>query len=584
MEKDLSYGEVVGNTNKSGDVNPRNTAVQVKKGEEEVHKNSQVPGTTSILSSYFTKEITADEDPFESVCESNTTDGLIKESESTEKSVSLKNIQPEVKQDTASLNRLRQRDAWLPSESTRNALLNRNTPTKPAEIKPVLMGKDYEIVNSNNSGGGGGSLSTFADPFHYLLVQFMGDEPGVNAIRRAPSIEQVNQNVDGLKELIANGWYTCALSLTYRILSNMGFEEGKGGSVLTPYTAQIWLTRLALLVRTRNYELAERELATFQNLDAPNVYFEYTPELYPGRTGSIIPFSLRLLHAELPFHLNRPTEALDRLYYLHAIIVRIRSNLEKGFKEDGLTSESDPVYRQTSMNLWKSREIRLLSSCLSIFLQKFDYQSAIQVVHQISCLHRDNQAALRGFCSLLGRIYLQFGDLETAKAYFDKSISGIVNGSSSSCCSTDSSCNNDSTQLLIRKSFQNGLLCIAKGEYQEAKKLFVEVLRLDPTNVAAANNLAICGLYLGQLTESIEALEKLTTIGLTNQSLPLMPSIDNTQSRRFCLHDVMISNLTVLYEVESDSALMKKLNLLKKLIKLPGEPVHISSFKLPVKQ
>ncbi|VDQ00027.1 unnamed protein product, partial [Trichobilharzia regenti] len=144
----------------------------------------------------------------------------------------------------------------------------------------------------------------------------------------------------------ANGWYTCALSLTYRILSNMGFEEGKGGSALTPYTAQIWLTRLALLVRTRNYELAERELATFQNLDAPNVYFEYTPELYPGRTGSIIPFSLRLLHAELPFHLNRPTEALDRLYYLHAIIVRIRSNLEKGFKEDGLTSESDPVYRQ----------------------------------------------------------------------------------------------------------------------------------------------------------------------------------------------------------------------------------------------
>ncbi|VDQ05229.1 unnamed protein product [Trichobilharzia regenti] len=128
------------------------------------------------------------------------------------------------------------------------------------------------------------------------------------------------------------------------------------------------------------------------------------------------------------------------------------------------------------------------------------------------------------------------------------------------------------------------MLCIAKGEYQEAKKLFVEVLRFDPTNVAAANNLAICGLYLGQLTESIEALEKLTTIGLTNQSLPLMPSIDNTQSRRFCLHDVMISNLTVLYEVESDSALMKKLNLLKKLIKLPGEPVHISSFKLPVKQ
>ncbi|VDO80426.1 unnamed protein product [Schistosoma curassoni] len=39
---------------------------------------------------------------------------------------------------------------------------------------------------------------------------------------------------------------------------------------------------------------------------------------------SIIPFSLRLLHAELPFNLNRTNEALDRLYYLLAIIGRVR--------------------------------------------------------------------------------------------------------------------------------------------------------------------------------------------------------------------------------------------------------------------
>ncbi|CAH8588093.1 unnamed protein product [Heterobilharzia americana] len=481
MDVNLSY-ERVRNIEEGSDKS-ENAYSQIN-DENQILIDSQMH-TNSILSSYFTKEITP-EDPFESVCELSPTEQLIKEPESTEKPVVSIQTQPEANADIASLNRLRHRDAWLPSESTRSLLMNRNSNLKSIEIRPILMGKDYEVEDGSNT-------TSSLDPFYHLLVQYSSEEPGINAIRRPPSIEQVDQSVDGLKELIANGWYTCALNLTYRILSNLGFQEGKSGSVLTPYTAQIWLTRLALLVRTRNYELAERELTTFQNMDAPNVYFEYAPELYPGRTGSIIPFSLRLLHAELPFHLNRSTEALDRLYYLLAIIGRIRSNLEKGFKEDGLTNESDPAYRQTSLNLWKSREIRVLSSCLSIFLQKFDYQSAIQIVHQISGLCCDNQVALRGFCAILGRIYLQFGDLETAKAYFDKSLP-----------SADVSLN-DNPQVLIRKCFQNALLCIGKGEYQEARKLFQEVLSLDPTNVTAANNLAICGLYLGQLTESIGA-------------------------------------------------------------------------------
>ncbi|VDP46670.1 unnamed protein product [Schistosoma mattheei] len=281
------------------------------------------------------------------------------------------------------------------------------------------------------------------------------------------------------------------------------------------------MCRLALLVRTQNYKLAEHEFATFHNMEAPNFYFEYSPQRYPGRTGSIIPFSLRLLHAELPFNLNRTNEALDRLYYLLAIIGRIQSNLEKGFREDGSISEPDLVYRQASLNLWTARKIRVLSSCLSIFLHKLDYQSALNIVRQLTHLCSDNQVVLRGFCSLLGRVHLQ-----------------------------------------------------------------------------AANNLAICSLYVGRLSESIKVLENLTTTGLTSQPINnsdvittastttgfSTPFTFNARCRRFCLHDVMISNLAVLYEVESDLATLKKVNLLKKLIEISGEPVHISSFKLSMKQ
>ncbi|VDP91154.1 unnamed protein product [Echinostoma caproni] len=122
---------------------------------------------------------------------------------------------------------------------------------------------------------------------------------------------------------LTSGWYRVALDVTYRLLSNWGYGEAQGGAALTPFTAQIWLARFALLIRIRNYEVAERELATFGTLDAPNVYFESAPDLYPGRSGSIIPFSLRLVHAELPFHLGRSEQALDRLYHLIAIIGRV---------------------------------------------------------------------------------------------------------------------------------------------------------------------------------------------------------------------------------------------------------------------
>ena len=92
---------------------------------------------------------------------------------------------------------------------------------------------------------------------------------------------------------------------------------------LTPSSAQLWFTRFVLLKQTHQFELLERELSAFGMLDYPDVYFEHAPDLYPGRKGSIIPFSLRLLYAELPHHLKRSGEALDRLYFLAAVVERV---------------------------------------------------------------------------------------------------------------------------------------------------------------------------------------------------------------------------------------------------------------------
>ena len=39
--------------------------------------------------------------------------------------------------------------------------------------------------------------------------------------------------------------------------------------------------------------------------------------------GSMVAFGMRLLHAELPHHLGRSQESLDRLYYILAVTQKV---------------------------------------------------------------------------------------------------------------------------------------------------------------------------------------------------------------------------------------------------------------------
>ncbi|PNJ20137.1 TRAPPC12 isoform 20, partial [Pongo abelii] len=49
------------------------------------------------------------------------------------------------------------------------------------------------------------------------------------------------------------------------------------------------------------------------------LYYEYYPHVYPGRRGSMVPFSMRILHAELQQYLGNPQESLDRLHRVKTV-------------------------------------------------------------------------------------------------------------------------------------------------------------------------------------------------------------------------------------------------------------------------
>lgn len=72
--------------------------------------------------------------------------------------------------------------------------------------------------------------------------------------------------------------------MTGRLLAARG-HASETGAELIPFTAQLWLIRFVLLKQTQQYELLENELATFDRLDNPDIYFEYDPITYKGRKG-----------------------------------------------------------------------------------------------------------------------------------------------------------------------------------------------------------------------------------------------------------------------------------------------------------
>jgi hypothetical protein len=93
-------------------------------------------------------------------------------------------------------------------------------------------------------------------------------------------------------------------------------------------------------MKLRSFSLAEVESEPFGDLDRPDLYFQFYPELYGGRMGSMVPFSFRLLLAELPQYLTKHQEALNRLHTLLATVRKVSHVLAAVLLHDRCTGTS----------------------------------------------------------------------------------------------------------------------------------------------------------------------------------------------------------------------------------------------------
>ncbi|CAK6976490.1 trafficking protein particle complex subunit 12 [Scomber scombrus] len=431
----------------------------------------------------------------------------------------------------------RRHDAWLPSEETRKVLISVATQQYSAAYvessRLTMPGLKFDNLQG--------------DAVKDLMLRFLGEQAAMK--RQVLNANSVEQSFTGLKQLISSKNWRAAVDLTGRLLTAHGQGYGKAGqpSSHTTDSLQLWFVRLALLTKLNLFQNAELEIEPFGNLDQPDLHYEYYPTVYPGRRGSMVPFSMRLLHAELPQYLAKPQEALDRLHNLKTVCLAILENLEKGLAEDGSMITLTQENRQASLKLWRSRLSRVMYSMANCLLLMKDYILAVETYHSIIQYEPHQRVQL---LSGIGRIFLQIGDVKTAEKYFlDVEKACQMKGSQPS----------HTTCMLMNRAF----VYLSQNNYSEAHASFVEVLKMDPKNPVANNNAAVCLLYLGRLKESLGQLEGLVQ-----------------QEPTHYLHESVLFNLTTMYELESSRSTQKKQALLESVACREGDSFNTQCLKL----
>ncbi|XP_062620669.1 trafficking protein particle complex subunit 12-like [Saccostrea cucullata] len=429
----------------------------------------------------------------------------------------------------------RQHDAWIPSDGTRQTLLTIAT-SVPGSYVPTLEELSTPGIVVDEPQG---------DPVRDLVYRYMGEQEAIK--RQILTVDSVTQDVEGLQALIKGGCYRSAVDMCRRLLTAAGQGPGKAGEITqhTVHTIQLWFCRFTLLLKLRLYSVAESEMQAFQNLDTPDLYFEFYPHIYPGRKGSMVPFGMRILHAEIPHYMGRSQETIDRLYYILAVTQKIIKNLQEGYAEDGSAVQLSDGSRKGSLEIWQERERQVLYVIGNTFLALRDYEAAMTIYNNL--LEKD-PTRKAGLLSGMGRIYLQMGNVDKAQDCFKHSE--VIS-------------NSGDKSIQCRNAINRGLEAMCMNNFSDAYQNFKQAVEADPTNTSAVNNMAACSLYMGKLMDALKTLEVL---------------VHEDPVRN--LHEGVLFNLCTLYELESSRALHKKQALLDLVSRHKGDGFPAACLKM----
>lgn len=269
-------------------------------------------------------------------------------------------------------------------------------------------------------------------------------------------MESITADDRGIKKLIEEKCYRGAIALTSRLLANygQGFDQ-KGNTSFkhSTHSLQLWHTRLALLIKINELEIARHEAEPFGQLNNPDLFYEHRqPQVFKSKHGSMSSFSFRLLlAAELPMKLNRPTEALKNLLNM----LEVTRKIHKFFADLEKPNEAE---------FWKERKLRVMSSMINCAMQLKNFDLAHQLFQEIKELPNLNNDIKFSVTSAWGRTFLLSGDIPSAETMFKQQ---------------EPKSNSENVHVLIDK----GLVAVAQNDYEEAFQQFQKAHELEKDNI-----------------------------------------------------------------------------------------------------
>jgi tetratricopeptide (TPR) repeat protein len=254
-----------------------------------------------------------------------------------------------------------------------------------------------------------------------------------------------------------------------------------------------WLVRLVALEKLRYFDILAAEMDRLGDFDAPELRYDSYPDLFPGMAGTMVSFELRLFSARAPSLRGGHHESISRLYRL---LYECRINT-KQFLMAGPTS--------SDLRLWQDREAHIQLTVAGLMLDLKDYRLAISILQGIVQSRPNHADAI----SALARTYLQLGDIYNAKRLFATAESCIVPQNSEIAPGSDEAIIQCERPELVLSN--RAFVAIADNDWESAVKYFTNLLNLpDRTGARTAtvmNNLAVCHLYTGNVSQSLSFLE-----------------------------------------------------------------------------
>jgi len=75
------------------------------------------------------------------------------------------------------------------------------------------------------------------------------------------------------------------------------------------------------------WKIISKEALAWDDLDRPDLYMQWYKDLYGNKYGTLVPFSFRLILAELPQYVISSTNVYNKLFEILVSVKKVRIHL-----------------------------------------------------------------------------------------------------------------------------------------------------------------------------------------------------------------------------------------------------------------